>query len=167
MRARFLGDAFGVLCLNAKMLSVDLWQYCESCIRSDVTRRTLSLVSTCAVCASEGYTGCAGRTSVYLCSSSLQNLAVLKDSRYSSGTILLTAVFDAVRLTSFKSRANAFHWQKQLYPFLSSIFPFLYILSLDWYCGDGVFSLIVCKSLSPSLVMPTSFNNNNNNNNNK
>ena len=50
-----------------------------------------------------------------------------------------------------------------LYPFLSStIVPFLFILSIGWYCAAGVFGLIGCRSLSLSLAPTTSFNNNNN-----
>ena len=54
-----------------------------------------------------------------------------------------------------------FYWPKLLHPFLSStIFPFLFFLSIGWYCGAGVFGLIGCRSLSPNLALPTSFNNN-------
>ena len=60
-----------------------------------------------------------------------------------------------------------FHWPKLLDPFLSSIVvDFLYFLSIGWYCGAGVFRLIGCKLLLPSLALPTSFNSNNYNNNN-
>ena len=45
----------------------------------------------------------------------------------------------------------------------STIFPFLFFLSIGWYCGAGVFRLIGCISLSLSLALPTFFNNNNNN----
>ena len=48
---------------------------------------------------------------------------------------------------------------------VSLIFPFLFFLSLGWYCGAGVFGLIGCISLSLSLSLPTSFNNNNKNEN--
>ena len=41
----------------------------------------------------------------------------------------------------------------------------LFFLSIGWYCGAGVFGLIGCISLSPSLVLLTFFNNNNNDNN--
>ena len=52
---------------------------------------------------------------------------------------------------------------KLLYPYYSStIFPCLFFLSIDWYCGAGVFGLIGCISLSLSLALPTSFNNINN-----
>ena len=47
--------------------------------------------------------------------------------------------------------------------FVSYCFPFLFFLSMGWCCGVGVFGLIGCQSLSPSLALPTSFNNNNNN----
>ena len=33
---------------------------------------------------------------------------------------------------------------------------------MGWYCGAGVFGLIVCKLLTLSLALPTFFNNNNN-----
>ena len=57
-----------------------------------------------------------------------------------------------------------FYWPKLLYPILSStIFPFFFFLSTGWYCGAGV---LACRLLTPSLALPTSFNNNNNNNNN-
>ena len=42
-----------------------------------------------------------------------------------------------------------------------SFFPFLIFLSIDWYCGAGVFGLIGCTSLSLCLALPTSFINNN------
>ena len=58
------------------------------------------------------------------------------------------------------------YWPKRLYPFLSfTIFPFLFLLSNGWYFEAGVFGLAGCRSLSPSLSLPTSFNNDDNNNN--
>ena len=36
-------------------------------------------------------------------------------------------------------------------------------LSIGWYCGAGVFGLIGCISVSPSLALLTFFNNNDNN----
>ena len=41
------------------------------------------------------------------------------------------------------------------------LFPFLFFLSLGWYCGAGVFGLIRCISLSGGLALQTSFSNNN------
>ena len=65
-----------------------------------------------------------------------------------------------------------FYRPKPLYPFLSSaILPFLFFLSIGWYCVTllgvtGVFGLIGGRSFSRSLALPTTFNNNNTNNNN-
>ena len=57
------------------------------------------------------------------------------------------------------------HWL--LHRFLSfTIFPFLFFLSIGWYCMAVVFELLWCRSLSLSLALKTSLNNNNNNNNN-
>ena len=47
---------------------------------------------------------------------------------------------------------------------LSTLFPFLFFLSIGWYYGAGGFGLIGYTSLSLSLALPTFFNNNNNNN---
>ena len=49
----------------------------------------------------------------------------------------------------------------------STIFPFLFFLSIGWCFGARVFGLMGCISISLSLALPASFNNNNNNNNNK
>ena len=77
---------------------------------------------------------------------------------------LANPVFDGVGLAGFKSRANA-----SLLALACSIptmvfYPlsFLFLLSLGWYCGAGIFGLIGCISLSPSLALPTFFHNNNN-----
>ena len=58
-------------------------------------------------------------------------------------------------------------WPKLPYSILSSTtIPFVFFLSIGWYCGAGVFRLIGFRSLSPTHALPTSFNNNNYNNNN-
>ena len=82
-------------------------------------------------------------------------------------------VWDGVGLAPFSmvwnwrvSRAGPmlFYWPKLLYPYYTStIFPFLFFLSIGWYCEAWVFGGIGCISLSLSLALPTSFNNNNNN----
>ena len=60
----------------------------------------------------EGYTRCFGRTSVYLCDLSLQNLGVHRmifiPFSVSIWNYLADPVFDGVGLAGFKSRANAF-----------------------------------------------------------
>ena len=33
-----------------------------------------------------------------------------------------------------------------------------FFLGIGWYCGAGDFGLIGCKSLTPSLALPTFFN---------
>ena len=71
-------------------------------------------------------------------------------------------LFDGVGLGGFKSRASAFLLAQLLTHFLSPAdFPFFFFHSMGWYCGAGVFRPIGCLSLSPSLALPTFFNNNN------
>ena len=46
------------------------------------------------------------------------------------------------------------YWPKLLYPFFTStLFPFLFFLSIFWYCGAVVFGLIGCISLSQWRLM--------------
>ena len=49
---------------------------------------------------------------------------------------------------------------------VSNWFPFFFFHSKGWCCGAGVFGLLGCWLLSPSLALPTFYNNNNNNNKN-
>ena len=55
-----------------------------------------------------------------------------------------------------------FKWPKLRYLFLSYTFPPVFFLSIGWNCGARVFGLIGCRSLSPSLALPTFCNNDNN-----
>ena len=82
---------------------------------------------------------------------------------------LANLIFDGVGLADFKRRANAFLLAYAALSLLwsSTIFPFLFFLSIGWYCLAEVFGLIVCISLSLTLALPTFFNNNNNDNNNQ
>ena len=124
--------------------------------------------STGAICASEGYMWCFGRTSVYVyapprCRTS-QYCRTFIPLSVSLWNGLDDPMFDGVGLAGFKSRASAFLLAKLLSAFVSStVFPFLFFLSIGWCCGAGVFGLIGCQPLSPGLAMPTFFNNNNNN----
>ena len=82
---------------------------------------------TCAVCDGVDYMRRCDRTSVHLCASSLQDLAVSQDI-YSLVSIsvndLSDPVFDGVGLVGFKSKANAILLAKLLAPFLSPVvFP--------------------------------------------
>ena len=77
---------------------------------------------------------------------------------------LADPAFDGVGLAGLESRANASYWPNLLSTYKSSIFPFLFFLSIGWYCGAGVFVVIECISFSLSLALPAYFNNNNNDN---
>ena len=66
--------------------------------------------------------------------------------------------FDGVGLAGFKSIHNGFFTGLSCSIHLLLFFPFS-SFPMCWYCGSVVFRLIGCKSLSPSLALPTSFNN--------
>ena len=116
-----------------------------------------------AECASVSYIWCSGRTSVYLCTSSLQNLAA--GPLFPSGAILLTLysmVWDwRVSSTVVQGQCFFIEISWSIHFLSSTVFLFLFFLSIGWYCGTVVFRLLGCKSLSPSLTLRTSFNNNN------
>ena len=83
--AQFLTGA----CLSVTLLIVDPRQFCVCFIRSGVTRCTLLMVLYLDhMCASAGYTRCSDRTSVHLCTASLQNLAVEQDFYFPLGVPL-------------------------------------------------------------------------------
>ena len=76
-------------------------------------RRSVAVLcsSVTVLCNSAGYTMCPGRTSVYLCTTSLQNLAYRRTFVPLSVSLwndLVDPVFDGVGLAGFKSRANIF-----------------------------------------------------------
>ena len=108
-----------------------------------------------------------GRTSVHLCTASLQNLAVQQDFYFLLGVLLERSCLPRYRWC----RTGEFQEQGQ-YFFIAlncSIptivfysFSFSLLLSISWYCGAEVFGLIGFTSLSLSLALPTFFNNNNN-----
>ena len=77
---------------------------------------------------------------------------------------LAIPVFDGVGVAGFKSRVNASLLAQAALSLLVSSTLFLFFLSIGWYCGVGVFGLIGCISLSPSLALLTFYNNNNDNN---
>ena len=86
------------LCVTLRI--VDLWQFGVCCVRSRVIR----WCSTRAVCASAGYTRCVNwpHFGIYLCASSLKNLAVPHDF-HSPLSISGESVSDGVILAGFKS----------------------------------------------------------------
>ena len=84
-------------------------------------------------------------------------------------------LYEAIVLTTysivwdagFKSWANVFssaYAARSVFIFYCC--PFLFSLSLGWYCWAGVVGLIRCKLFWPCLASPASSNNNSNNNNN-
>ena len=74
--------------LMAVVLIVDPWQSSICCRRSGLTRCTLLMVLYLDRCTGAGYTRCSGRTSVHLCTASLQNLAVQQDFYFPLGVPL-------------------------------------------------------------------------------
>ena len=94
---------------------------------------------------------------------------LLFHSQYPSGTILLTlyAMVSDWRVSRAKPMFFFIGLSCSILTIVFTIFPFLFFLFIDWYCGAGVFGLIVCISLSLSVSLPTSFYNNYNNNNKK
>ena len=86
-------------------------------------------------------------------------------SRCPSGTILLTQYSMVWDWRDSRAGPMIFYWPKRSTPTIIFYpFPFLFFLSIGWYCGAGVFGLTGCISLSLSLALPTFINNNNNNN---
>ena len=117
------------------------------CLRSDVTRCILFY----------------GAHWHSLCPASLQHLAVPQDFIPLSVPLwndLADPVFDSVGLSSFKSRANAFHWTKLLDPFSLLVFPLslfsLYVLFLwGWGLLTGNISITLLQHWLPTSVIKT------------
>ena len=136
-----------------------------------VLRMLYKIRCSSAVWAGVGYKRRCDSTSVHLCASSLQNLAVSQDF-YSLGSISVerpwwipirwcgTGGFQEQGKLIFIGLANKIGLARLI--FISCCFPFRFCHSIGWYCGVGVFGLIGCLSLTPSLALPTFFNNNNN-----
>ena len=72
-------------------------------------------------------------------------------------------VFDGVGLAGFNSRANASCWHDLLFLFCL-LLSYLFLPSMCWLCGVGVFGLIECPHSLPALYSGLQNNNNNNNN---
>ena len=154
------------VCLNVILLIVDLWQYCVCCIRSGVIRCTLFMVlylSRMCQC---------GLHSLLCSYIGILNYAPPRStvwpvfpSHCPSGTILGDALVDWFSYPCIQwYGTGGFQEQGQGFfiilscsiPFgLLLFFSFLFFLSMGWYCGAGVFGLIGCRWLSPSLALPT------------
>ena len=91
---------------------------------------------------------------------------LLFPSRCPSGTILLTPysmVWDWWGPIKKQGQCFFIGLSCSIPTIVFYFFPFLFFLSIGWYCGAGVFGLIGFIPLSLSLALPTFFNNNNNN----
>ena len=77
---------------------------------------------------------------------------------------LANSVFDGVGTGVFQKPGQCFFISLScsIPTIVSTLFPFLFFLSIGCYCGARVFGLIGCTSLSLSLALQTFFNNNNN-----
>ena len=150
-------------------LIIDPWQSCGCFIISGVTRFTLLMVLDL-----DRMCQCGLHAVLWLHIGTLMHHLTAEPCRtfipfsVSLWNDLANPVFDGMELAGFKSRANASLLVSAALSLLksSTLFPFLFFLSIGWYCGAGVFGLIGCISLSRSLALLTFFNNNNNNNNN-
>ena len=104
--------------------------------------------STWAVCAGACYTRCRDRTSVHLCVSSLQNLAVPHDFYSSVSKPVERSWWPRIRWCGtggFQEQGKCiFIVLAARSPFVSYCFSFLIFHSMGWYCGVGVFGLIWC-----------------------
>ena len=75
----------------------------------------------------------------------LSTVGLLLHSQYLCGTILLT------RYSMVWDRRQLAYAARPLFVFYC--FPFLYFLSMGWYCEARVFGLIGCESLSSSVSL--------------
>ena len=148
-------------------LIVDPWQSCVCLIRSGVTRCTFLMVLSLDRMCQRGLHAVLwshiGTLIHRLAAEPCSTAGLLFPSRYPSGTILLTPYSMVWDWWVSRELPMLLYWPKLLYPYYSLLlsFPFSSLLSIDWYCGAGVFGLIGCISLSLSLALPTFFNNNN------
>ena len=145
------------------LYKVDPWQSCVCLKRSGVTRCTLYLDRMCQCGVHAVLWSRIGTLMHHLAAEPCSTAGLLFPSRCPSGTILLTPYSMVWDWRVWSAELMLLYWPKLLYPYYS-LFPFLFFLSIGWYCGAGVFGLIGCTSLSLSLALPTFFNNNNNNN---
>ena len=153
--------------LSVTLLILDLLQFCVCCIRSGVTPDGplndalpglyMPVRVTRGAMVAHRYTYAPPR-----CRTS-QYRRTFFPSQCHSGTILLTPCSMVWDWQVSRAEPMLFYWPNLLYSYYT-IFPYLFFLSIGWYCGVGVFGLIGCISLSLSIALPTSFNNNKNNN---
>ena len=148
-------------------LIVDPWQSCVCFIRSGVTRCTVLMVLCLDLMCQCGLHGVLwshiGTLMHRLAAEPSSTAGLLFPSRCLSGTLLLTPYSMVWDWRVSRAGPMLLYCPKPIKTIVFYSFPFLFFLSISWYCGAGVFGLIGCTSLSLSLALPTFFNNNNNN----
>ena len=71
---------------------------------------------------------------------------------------LTNSLLDGMVLAGLKSQGQCFFiGLAARFLLVFYCFTFLFFVSIDRHCGAGVFGLIRCNSLSPSLTLPTFF----------
>ena len=157
------------MCLSATLLIVDPWQSFVCFIRSGVTRCTLLMVLYLDHMCQWGLHAVLwshiGTLMHRLAAEHCSTAGLLFPSLCPSGTTLLTPYSMLWDWRVSRAGPMRYYWPKLLYPYynllLFSHFS-SFCLYIGWYWGAGVFRLIGCKLLSPSLALSTFFNNNNN-----
>ena len=126
---------FSGACLTVIFPIVDLWQCCVCCTRSGVTDAPTLFRTTCAFCASPGYTRCFDRTSVYLCASPLQNLAISLHFYSPLSISLERSGWPRIRwcgLSGFREQVQCLFVGLVALSFVFNYFPFLFFSSIGW-----------------------------------
>ena len=140
--------------MSVTFLIVDLWQSCVCFIRSGVIRCTLLMVLYLdRMCQSKVHAvlwSHIGTLIHHLAAEPCSTAGLLFPARCPSGTILLTPYSMVWDWRVSRAMPMLLYWPKLLYPYYSLLlfFPFLFFLSIGWYCGAGFFGLIGCIPLS-------------------
>ena len=141
-------------------LIVDPWQACVCFIRSGVIRCTLLMVlSLDCMCQRRLHAVLwlhIGTLMHSLAAEPCSTSGLLFSFRCPSGTILLAPFLMVWDWRVSRAGPMLLYGPKLLYPYYSLLLSFFF-LSIGWYCGAGVFGLIGCISLSPSLALLTFF----------
>ena len=153
---------------SVTFLIVDPWQSCVCFIRSIVTRCTLLMLLYLDRMCQRGLHAVLwshiGTLMHRLVAEPCSTAGLLFPSRCPSGTILLTP-YSMVWIGGFQQQGQCFFigLSCSIPTIVFYFFPFLFFLSIGWYCGAGVFGLIGCIPLSLSLALRNFLNTNINN----
>ena len=153
--------------MNVTFLIIDPWQSCVCFIRSGVTQCTLLMVLSLDPICQHGLHAVLwlhiGTLMHSLAAEPCSTVGLLFPFRYPSGTILLAPFSMVWDWRVSRAGPMLLYWPKLLYSYYSLLLSFPFSsFCIGWYCGAGVFGLIGCISLSPSLALLTFLNNYNN-----